>query len=88
MRFQPFAFTVAIVLTAFTSLVSSWQSPGVRSEDLYKLQSVGDVQASSDGDHVAYAVQSSDRPGRPYSRLWMMSLSARKSWRVGGDSAS
>ena len=88
MRFKPFAFTTAILLTALTGLVSSWQGPGIRSEDLYKLQSVGDVQASSDGDHVAYAVQSSDRPGRPYSRLWMMSLSTRKSWRVGGDSAS
>jgi dipeptidyl aminopeptidase/acylaminoacyl peptidase len=70
------------------AIVSAQPKPGLRSEDLYKLQSVGDVQASPDGVHVAYSVQSSDRPGRPYSRLWMMSLESMKSWRIGGDSAA
>ena len=77
------AMTLAAVLTT-----SAQVKPGLTSADLYKLQSVGDVQASPDGVHVAYSVQTSDRPGRPYSRLWMMSLATGKSWRIGGDSAS
>ena len=79
--------TAGLFVSALT-LVSAAAKTGLTSQDLYKLQSVGDVQASPDGTHVAYSVQSSDRPGRPYSRLWMMSLATRKSWRVGGDSAS
>ena len=79
--------TAGLFVSALT-LVSAAAKTGFSSQDLYKLQSVGDVQASPDGTHVAYSVQSSDRPGRPYSRLWMMSLATRKSWRVGGDSAS
>ena len=80
------AAITGLVLTA--AVLSGQAKPGLSSQDIYKLQSVGDVQASPDGEHVAYSVQSSDRPGRPYSRLWMMALSTRKSWRVGGDSAS
>ena len=82
--------SLVIVATVASTLVgvSGSAKPGLASADLHKLQSVGDVQASPDSTHVAYSVQSSDRPGRPYSRLWMMSLATRKSWRVGGDSAS
>ena len=79
--------TAALFVSGLT-LVSGAAKTGLGSQDIYKLQSVGDVQASPDGTHVAYSVQSSDRPGRPYSRLWMMSLATRKSWRIGGDSAS
>lgn len=81
--FTAVAMAIAAVLTT-----SAQVKTGLASADLYKLQSVGDVQASPDGVHVAYSVQSSDRPGRPYSRLWMMSLATGKSWRIGGDSAS
>ena len=79
--------TAAVFVSAL-SLTSGAAKPGLAAADLYKLQSVGDVQASPDAAHVAYSVQSSDRPGRPYSRLWMMSLATGKSWRIGGDSAS
>ena len=82
-----FVLTAAGFVSALT-LPAATAKTGLGSADLYKLQSVGDVQASPDGMHVAYSVQSSDRPARPYSRLWMMSLASRKSWRIGGDSAS
>jgi dipeptidyl aminopeptidase/acylaminoacyl peptidase len=81
-------FTAAAMAIAAVLTTSAQVKSGFTSADLYKLQSVGDVQASPDGVHVAYSVQSSDRPGRPYSRLWMMSLATGKSWRIGGDSAS
>lgn len=86
-NFSRVLFTAAGFVSAL-ALVSGTPKPGLGSADLYKLHSVGDVQASPDATHVAYSVQSSDRPGRPYSRLWMMSLATSKSWRVGGDSAS
>ena len=56
--------TAGLFVSALT-LVSAAAKTGFSSQDLYKLQSVGDVQASPDGTHVAYSVQSSDRPGRP-----------------------
>ena len=68
--------------------VVSAPAQGLQIADLYKLQSVSDVQASPDGMYIAYAVQSSDRPQRPYSRMWMMHTATRRSWRVGGDSGS
>src|SRR5215210_1374749 len=86
--------TISRVLIATLLFVAAIEAgsgqpkPGLGSADLYKLQSVGDVQASPDATHVAYSVQSSDRPGRPYSRLWVMSLATRTSWRIGGDAAS
>jgi dipeptidyl aminopeptidase/acylaminoacyl peptidase len=81
-------FVSAAAFMLALAIVSAQPKAGLTSADLYKLQSVGDVQASPDGVHVAYSVQSSDRPGRPYSRLWMMSLATGRSWRIGGDSAS
>ncbi len=71
-----------------TTPVRTAAAPGLQSEDLYKLQSVSDVHASPDGKLIAYSVQSSDRPGRPYARLWMMDAATQKTWRVGGDRAS
>ncbi len=56
--------------------------------DLYHLRSIGDVQLSPDGSSVAYAVVSSDKPGRPYSQVWVMNLSTRTSNRLGGAGGS
>src|SRR5262245_32241835 len=79
----------AMLLVAISGAgLSGRAAQGLQTADLYRLQSVADVQASPDGKYVAYAVQSSDRPGRPYSRLWMMELATKKSWRIGGDTAS
>jgi dipeptidyl aminopeptidase/acylaminoacyl peptidase len=77
-----------IAVVCLVSAVAAQPRSGLQSQDLYKLQSVGDVHASPDGRHVVYSVQSSDRPGRPYSRLWIMDVESRAARRIGPDSAS
>ena len=77
-----------IAVVCLVSAVAAQPRSGLQSQDLYKLQSVGDVHASPDGRHVVYSVQSSDRPGRPYSRLWIMDVESRTERRIGPDSAS
>lgn len=59
------------------------QASRIHSNDLYKLHSVVDVQLSPDGERLAYAIENYDRPGRPYTQLWIMELASRKSVRVG-----
>jgi Tol biopolymer transport system component len=59
--------------------------PAFESGDLYRLKSVGDVQLSPDGTHVAYTVQNNDRPGRPYSQVWIADLATGTSKRLGSD---
>jgi dipeptidyl aminopeptidase/acylaminoacyl peptidase len=55
----------------------------LRSTDLYKFQSVVDVRLSPDGDRLAYSVENYDRPGRPYTQVWIMQLANRKLVRLG-----
>src|SRR5437762_1809415 len=72
---------------------SSVQSPTLapsarstfQSSDLYRQKSVGDVQMSSDGKRIAYSVQNSDRPGRPYSQVWILDVATGKAVRLGSD---
>src|SRR5262245_41182587 len=59
--------------------------PLFQSTDLYHFKSVGDVQMSPDGAHVAYSVQNSDGPGRPYSQVWIMDVASGKAVRLGSD---
>ena len=58
---------------------------GLATEDLVKLRSVGAVELSPDGHHLAYTVTMFDEPGRPYAQLWIMDLATQKSIRVGGE---
>lgn len=58
---------------------------GLSSADLYQLKSVGDVQLSPDGAAIAYSIQSSERPGRPSSQVWLMDVASRQSRRLGSD---
>src|SRR5437879_7229453 len=59
----------------------SARTQGVVSSDLSKLRSVGGVELSPDGRHLAYSVVMRDEPGRPYGQLWMMELTTQKSIR-------
>ena len=64
-------------------------SAGFQSADLLKLRSVGTVQFSPDGTRLAYTITRNDGPGRPFSQLWIMTLSDRKSIPVSaGDESS
>jgi dipeptidyl aminopeptidase/acylaminoacyl peptidase len=51
-------------------------STSIEIADLYYLRAAGDVQLSRDGGHVAFTVQSADRPGAPYTRLFTGDLTA------------
>jgi dipeptidyl aminopeptidase/acylaminoacyl peptidase len=58
-------------------------SDRLETADLYHLRSVGDVQLAPDASRVAYGVVNSDRPGRPYSQVWVMNVASRQSSRLG-----
>ena len=55
--------------------------PGLQVADLAKLRSIGDVHLAP--GHIAYAIVNNDRPGRPYSQVWIMDLATKKSARLG-----
>src|SRR5215468_10880675 len=59
---------------------------GLQSSDLYRLRSVGDVQFSPNGYHIAYVIESNGQTGRPYSQLWVMTVASGKNLRVGAES--
>ena len=57
------------------------QPPGLQSVDLYRLRSVEEVEVSPDGRRVAFTVQRYDRPGRPYTEIWMLDIASGNSSR-------
>ncbi len=58
---------------------------GLQSKDLYRFRAVNDVQFSPDGRQLAYTVSMYDRPGSPWSQIYIMDLATQKSTRIGGD---
>ena len=56
---------------------------GLQPADLSRLKSIGDVHISPDASRVAYAIVNSDRPGRPYSQVWIMNVATGQSTRLG-----
>ena len=67
------------------SPMAASSGPAFESRDLYRLKSVGDVQLSPDGTRIAYTVQNNDRPGRPYSQVWIADVATGTSKRLGSD---
>ena len=63
---------------------------GVQAGDVYTFLAVADVQLSPDGRTVAYTVQQRDRPGRPYTQVWLQDVAsgARRSLTPSGMPAS
>jgi len=80
-------FCAACVCVLLAAVPSS-AAEGFSSADISRIRSVGNVEFSPDGHRIAYTVVMRDRPGRPYSQLWLMDLSTQKSARVGGDKDS
>ncbi len=78
----------AVVLAAAATVLANAQTRGLESSDVFKLRTVVDVQFAPDGKRLAYAVESYDRPGRPYQQLWIMNLAEGKSVRLGGEKDS
>jgi dipeptidyl aminopeptidase/acylaminoacyl peptidase len=80
-------YTCIVVATLLSIAAPGAQTkPGLTSSDLYKLQSVGDVQLSPDGARVAYSITHSERPGRPYSDTWIRNLATGKVTKLNGGS--
>ena len=69
-----------------TRTLHGWMEtrPGLAPADLYKLQSVGNVQLSPDGTRVAYSITHNERPGRPYSDTWIRNLATGKVAKLNG----
>ncbi|MEO8678564.1 MAG: S9 family peptidase [Vicinamibacterales bacterium] len=79
--------TLACLLVVAAIAGSSAQTKaGLASADLYKLQSVGDVQLSPDGTRAAYSITHNERPGRPYSDTWIKDLATGKVTKLNGGS--
>src|SRR5450759_1666955 len=70
------AIIAILVAVAVAAPRATHAADGLNLSDLEKLQSVGEVRLSADGSHVVYAVARNDRPGRPYSTLWIMDVGA------------
>jgi dipeptidyl aminopeptidase/acylaminoacyl peptidase len=73
------------VLLCFLFTALTLHSQVLASNELSRLRAVGTVALSPDGHHVAYTITMHDRPGRPYSQLWVMDLSTQKTLRLGGE---
>ena len=75
---------MAITLAA---AMAGWPlgAAGLQSGDLYHLRGVNEVRFSPDARQLAYSVTMYDRPGRPYSQIWIMDVATQKSTRVGGE---
>jgi len=69
----------------FSSALHAAAARGFESADLYRLKSVGDVQISPDGTRIAYSLQLNDRPGRPYSQVWVLDVASGQTVRIGSD---
>jgi dipeptidyl aminopeptidase/acylaminoacyl peptidase len=84
MRHVRHAFIGAIALVLAGAALES-AGGGLATADLYRLRSVGEVSASPDGSRIAYSVQNSDRPGRPYSQVWLIDAAGGAPARLGSD---
>jgi dipeptidyl aminopeptidase/acylaminoacyl peptidase len=66
-------------------LAAALEARPLRSDDYFKLRSVGALSFSPDGTRIAYSVEHNDGPKRPYRQLFVMTLADGKSVRVGAD---
>lgn len=76
----------ATAMLVLGTSVAQAQAPGLQPEDLHALLSVGDIQLAPNGRRVAYTVSHSDRPGRPYSQLWIRDLQTGEEFEFAGAS--
>ena len=58
---------------------------GLKSSDLYRFRAVNEVRFSPDSRHIAYTVTRHDRPGRPWSQVWIMDVASQRATRFGRD---
>jgi dipeptidyl aminopeptidase/acylaminoacyl peptidase len=80
--------TLRVVLCLCAAWSAAAQPDRISSADLYKLRSVGAVRISPDGSRIAYAVNHSENPGRPYSRLHIRETGTGRDIEIAGPSSS
>ncbi|MGH7551734.1 MAG: TolB family protein, partial [Longimicrobiales bacterium] len=80
------SLTVATELRGQARTAAS--AAGIASEDLHQLKSVSDVVLSPDGRTMAYTVQNRERPGRPYSQIWIADVGGGAPRLLAGPSES
>ncbi len=73
------------MLAACVSALLAAAPLGLQPSDLSRLRSIGDIHLSPDGTRIAYAIVNNDRPGRPYSQVWIMDVATRLSTRLGAS---
>ena len=74
------------LIVAFVFSSTAQTQPGLVPADLHLLQSVGDVQFSPSGTHLAYSITHNERPGRPYSDTWIRNLATGRVAKLNGGS--
>jgi len=76
--------------STFVWLVAAAPAPaqGLQASDLSRMRNVGAVEISPDGRRIAYTIVMRDRPGRPYSQIWLYDVPSGKSSRLGGEKES
>jgi dipeptidyl aminopeptidase/acylaminoacyl peptidase len=79
-------WVLTIFVLAFAAHVSA--KNGLTSGDLRQLRNADDVQISPDGKLIAYTVLNRDRPGRPYSHVWVLDIASGNTRHLGNDTES
>ena len=79
------SLAASLALSAAAGVAQATAVAGFQLSDLYRVKSVGDVQLSPDAARVAYGVISNDRPGRPYSQIWVAEVGTGRSTRLGEE---
>ncbi len=80
-----FASCLLAVVFAGATLPAGAQTDRLQPSDYQKLRAVGQVKFSPDGKLLAYTITRYDRPGRPWSQMWVMDLATKRSVRMGGE---
>ncbi len=75
----------ALLLFSCFLVLGPASAQGLQSADLSRLRNVGAVAFSPDGQRIAYTVVLRDRPGRPYSQIWLLDVATGKSARLGSE---
>ena len=89
MRSHSNSVSLAVLAASFLVFAALAAAPvraqSLQGADLSRFRSVGSVELSPDGHHIAYSVTMRDRPGRPYSQIWILDLTTEKSVRLGAE---
>ena len=72
-------------LLAFAPALAAQDARGLGTADLAKLRGLGDVHIAPSGARIAYAVTRNDRPGHPYSEIWIRDIASGAATRLGRD---